>query len=395
VAVDRTEFDIAIVGGGPAGSAAALALGRYTKRRIVMIERSDYGAVRAGESVSSGLAPILAYLGIGDLPSEQGYLAAFGNVAAWGSAAASNRDFLFTAGGHGWLLDRAAFDSALANAAERCGIHVMRSTNVIAATFTSNVWQVRLGDRSAVTAKHIIDATGRRCAIARAAGARRESVDKLVGLVAWLNFAAPAHIQTRTVLIEAAENGWWYSAPVPEGRLVVAYMTDADQLDRALISNTETFLRFVSTAPLTSARVADGVPVTPPRAWLSESAITLPCVGEEWIAAGDAAASFDPLSSLGIGYAMLSGIQAARAVDHRLRGDDSLATAYAGDVGRHVAGYLTQRRELYRLEQRWPDRPFWLRRHAIPRPVLAVTARTLASIDTANRLATTTQARKE
>jgi hypothetical protein len=106
-------------------------------------------------------------------------------------------------------------------------------------------------------------------------------------LVAWLNFAAPAHIQTRTVLIEAAENGWWYSAPVPEGRLVVAYMTDADQLDRALISNTETFLRFVSTAPLTSARVADGVPVTPPRAWLSESAITLPCVGEEWIAAGE------------------------------------------------------------------------------------------------------------
>jgi flavin-dependent dehydrogenase len=381
VAVDRTEFDVAIIGGGPAGSAAALALGRYTERRAVLIEGSDYGAMRVGESVSSGIVPILAYLDVGDLLSDQEHLAAFGNVAAWGSATASSRDFLFTAGGHGWLLDRAVFDAALASAAERAGIQVLRGTNAIAANFAANTWEMTIRGHSSfgLFARHIIDATGRRCIIARAAGARREVADKLVGLVTWMRFAAPRD-QQKTVLIEAVENGWWYSAPVPGERLVLAYMTDADQLDRALIGDTEKFLRFVSTAPLTLARIADGSPVMPPHVWLADSAITSPCIGDGWVAAGDAAASFDPLSSLGIGYAMLSGIQAARAVDHRLRGDEKLAVAYAADVARHVASYVAQRRELYRLEQRWPDRPFWSRRHAAAEQIQSA-ARTLASIE--------------
>jgi flavin-dependent dehydrogenase len=364
VAADRTEFDVAIIGGGPAGSAAALALSRHTNRRAVLIERSDYGAIRVGENVSSGIAPILAYLGVGNLVGEEEHLAAFANLAAWGSARASRRELLFTPGGHGWLLDRAVFDAALASAAQRAGIQVLRGTNVIAAEFAGNTWEITIRGQSSfgLIAKQIIDATGRRCVMARAAGARRDIADNLVGLVTWMRFAAPGD-QQKTVLIEAVENGWWYSAPVPGERLVLAYMTDGDQLSRGLIGDTETFLRFVSAAPLTLARIADGTPVVPPRVWLAESAITRPSFGDGWIAAGDAAASFDPLSSLGIGYAMLSGIQTARAVDHRLAGDEELASAYAVDIERHVRAYRIQRRELYRLEQRWADRPFWLRRH--------------------------------
>jgi flavin-dependent dehydrogenase len=379
VAAGRTEFDIAIIGGGPAGSAAALALSRYTQRRVVLIERSNYGAMRVGESASSGLAPILAYLGVGELLCEETHLPAFGNVAAWGSTSASSRDFLFTAGGQGWLLDRAAFDASLARAAERVGICVLRETNVVAASLASDLWNIEVNGQHSLNlaATHIIDATGRRCAIARAAGARREPLDKLVGLVTWMSFEK-ARNHPRTVLVEAVENGWWYSAPVPGERLVVAYMTDADELDRRLTGNNERFVEFVSAAPLTSARATDGTPALPSRVWLAESATTMPCVGKGWIAAGDAAASFDPLSSLGIGYAMLSGIQAARAVDHRLNGNEDLAAAYEADVARHITDYLTQRRELYRLEQRWQDRPFWSRRHTVPAVHSAGPRRTVA-----------------
>jgi flavin-dependent dehydrogenase len=379
VAAARTEFDIAVIGGGPAGSAAALALSRYTQRRVVLIERSHYGAMRVGESVSSGLAPILAYLGAGELLCEETHFAAFGNVAAWGSTSASSRDFLFTAGGQGWLLDRAAFDASLTSAAERVGICVLRETSVIAASFASKLWNIEVKGQHSfnLAATHIIDATGRRCAIARAAGARREPLDKLVGLVTWMSFEKARH-HPRTVLVEAVENGWWYSAPVPGERLVVAYMTDADELDRGIVGNSENFLHFATAAPLTSARIGGGTPISPPRVWPAESAITIPCVDKGWIAAGDAAASFDPLSSLGIGYAMLSGIQAARAVDHRLNGNEDLAATYEADVARHMTDYLTQRQELYRLEKRWPDRPFWSRRHTVPAVHSASARRTLA-----------------
>jgi flavin-dependent dehydrogenase len=188
------------------------------------------------------------------------------------------------------------------------------------------------------------------------------------------------------VLVEAVENGWWYSAPVPGERLVLAYMTDADEIDRRLIGDSKRFVDFVSAAPLTSARIAEGAPALPPRVWLAESATTIPCVGKGWIAAGDAAASFDPLSSLGIGYAMLSGIQAARAVDHRLNGNEDLAAAYEADVARHMIDYLIQHQELYRLEQRWPDRPFWSRRYIVPAVHSASARRTLARESGLNRL---------
>ena len=145
----------------------------------------------------------------------------------------------------------------------------------------------------------------------------------------------------------------------------------------------------------TFTRAADGVPVSRPHVWLAGSATTIPCIGKGWIAAGDAAASFDPLSSLGIGYAMLSGIQAARAVDHRLNGDEDLAAAYEGDVARHMAGYLAQRRELYRLEQRWPERPFWSRRHAVPAPARPASEALLLAPNALNRLGQTTFGRNK
>ena len=62
-------------------------------------------------------------------------------------------------------------------------------------------------------------------------------------------------------------------------------------------------------------------------------------------------------------FDMTSGIQAARALDRRLNGDEEFAAGYAPDVSRHMAAYLDQRRRLYRYEQRWPDRPFWSRQH--------------------------------
>jgi len=84
--------------------------------------------------------------------------------------------------------------------------------------------------------------------------------------------------------------------------------------------------------------------------------------GDDWIACGEAAASFDPLSSMGIGYALASGIQAARIAAATLAGDGNAAALYATDVRRHYDAYLTKRRAYYAIEQRWPESAFWKRR---------------------------------
>ncbi|WP_369688936.1 tryptophan 7-halogenase [Streptomyces sp. Wb2n-11] len=86
--------------------------------------------------------------------------------------------------------------------------------------------------------------------------------------------------------------------------------------------------------------------------------------GDGWIAAGDAAAAFDPLSSQGILTALTTGLAAAQALDAHLRGDPATLTRYGQQVD---AAYLHNHRIAYRQETRWAGHPFWARRHPVGR----------------------------
>ncbi len=78
--------------------------------------------------------------------------------------------------------------------------------------------------------------------------------------------------------------------------------------------------------------------------------------GDGWLAAGDAAASFDPISSQGIMSAMQFGQRVAEAVLH----GTSIAYAAAIDaLYERYSGWWS----VYAQERRWPDAPFWARRH--------------------------------
>src|ERR1700683_5170843 len=84
--------------------------------------------------------------------------------------------------------------------------------------------------------------------------------------------------------------------------------------------------------------------------------------GEGWIACGDAAMSFDPISGQGIFAALHSGSAAAHAVHAALDGERVLLSAYARRLEEVWSIYRARRETLYASEQRWPARPFWSRR---------------------------------
>jgi flavin-dependent dehydrogenase len=80
------------------------------------------------------------------------------------------------------------------------------------------------------------------------------------------------------------------------------------------------------------------------------------------VAAGDAAAAFDPVSALGIGFSLRSGMEAARVAVAAAEGDDEAAAAYAAGVTRIYEDYRARHHGIYLQERRWPDAPFWARR---------------------------------
>ncbi len=339
-----TDFDVAIIGGGPAGTAAALTLLRYSKLRPVVIERSQYDSWRVGETLSPGVVPLLQYLDAEPLLAEQGQRRAYATSASWGSADAVSRDFLFTGGGDAWHLDRVRFDAGLA------GLVTDRGGTLLTGT---------LFEQTDLRTRFVIDATGRHAAFARKQGARATQDDHLTGLVAI--FEGGDDSQTAT-FVEAVEEGWWYSARLPENRTAVAFMTDADVVRVNRLHDAAAWLEQLDATPRTRLRVADAELVHGPITCPAHSQILDPVTGENWLAAGEAAAGFDPLSSMGIGYAIASGIQAARVASSTLGGNSEHAQLYATDVRRHYDAYLARRRAYYQLEKRWPESPFWARR---------------------------------
>lgn len=340
-----TDFDVAIIGGGPAGTAAALTLLRYSKLRPVVIERSHYDNWRVGETLSPGVFPLLAYLGAESVLTDHGQRRAYATAASWGSADVVSRDFLFTGSGDAWHLDRMRFDRSLADLVTERGGTVLVGTSSLP---------------SDLNARFVIDASGRHASYARAHGAHAIADDHLTGLVA--TFEGGHDSQTAT-LVEAVEDGWWYSARLPENKTVVAFMTDADVIRANHLHDPNAWLEALGTTRQTRLRIVDAQLLQGPTACPAHSQILDPVTGDNWLAAGEAAAGFDPLSSMGIGYAISSGIQAARVAASTLAGRADHAALYATDVKRHYHAYLERKQAYYRIEQRWPDSPFWARRY--------------------------------
>jgi flavin-dependent dehydrogenase len=364
------RYDVAILGGGPAGAAAALSLRRLRPAlRVALVEASRYNAWRVGETLSPGCRELLAGLGCWERFLKQRFLESFGTRAAWGGDEPYDHEFLFSAQGSGWHVDRARFDAMLCAAAREAGAEILAETRFSGAERSEDRWSLtlrrgRAGER--IEASWVIDATGRSAAFAVRQGARRLAADRLVGVA--VRFRAPEC--DPSTLVEAQPDGWWYSAATPESGLVVVWMSDADLVSRQGLSAGPRWFEQLARSRHTAARVAgteNSVAEAGPFVRAACSQRLSDFGGDGWVAAGDAACTFDPLSSQGILKALRTGKIASFAALDGLEGPDVRAASslarYRQLLGAEYSQYLEARTWFYGEERRWPESPFWARRH--------------------------------
>lgn len=359
-----TDVDVVVVGAGPAGSALASRLAAGG-RAVLLVDAGSFDTPRVGESFAPGVQPLLRDLGAWPAFMSTTPLESWGTKSRWTGDAVDAHSHLFSALCNGWHVDRRAVDEALARHAAARGATLALATPIGAVAYDEHRrrWSVRSEDGLEVSAGVLVDASGRHGRIARRLGARRHVFDHLVGVGRIWQGAGDGG--ERFVGVEAAPEGWWYSAPVPGGAVITLLMTDADACRSEGLTDERAWRRALDATVLTSARIGGRWAVGRVRSHASFSARLLRSDRRPWLAVGDAALAVDPLSGSGVVRALRMAADAAPVVDALIDGaGHDVVEPYEWARHAECHDHLFERLAYYDASPLF-DTPFWSRRRTV------------------------------
>jgi flavin-dependent dehydrogenase len=358
------DFDVLIAGAGPAGCAATISLADFApKLGTCVIDPGVDDSIRIGETVPPAIKPILDHLGLWSGFAADGHSASYRTFSAWSAPPLVSNEFLFQTQQVGWRLDRIRFDTMMARKAAARAAGWLRG-RLAQLDLIDGVWRVRLGDGAAFTTRAVIDATGRAAAPARLCGLRPVRPDRLIG--AFMHFDDP-RANDCELMVEAVRDGWWYTAALPSGRRVIAFMTDADLARHRGIGQPEQWMNALDATAHIGAIASRARPLGQIRLQAAGSQIMSGDATQTLLCVGDASSCFDPVSGQGIVKALRSAIFASYAVADWLERRDGRGLArYRTFVASEFATYRRTLHDYYLLEQRWSANAFWQRRHTPP-----------------------------
>lgn len=348
----RAFHDVVVLGGGPAGLATALALARRGVSVAMAGEPSRRGP-GAGEILPPAVADPLARLGVWEQFQEDEHLPSAGVRVWWGSTTPWDWDYVRLPFSRGWHLDRRRFEDALAEAAIAAGARLDRDARARSIEHdAAGAWVVRTTAGALLRGRLVVLAAGRAPLLRHHTGSRRR-LDRLVGVTAHYRRPAGAAPAEPRLWVEATRWGWWYTAPLPGDRLVAVFVTDAD-----LLGDDWTW------GERAAERVRGWVPVESPRVHPADTACLPRVTGKGFVAVGDAAFTADPIRGAGILTALRHALDAASAIVAHFDGSPTALSDYGAAVEREFQNYVAGLPLHYGAERRWPDAPFWARRHA-------------------------------
>lgn len=358
-------YDVFIAGAGPAGAAVAISLSQVTPGlRVCLADAGKHIPFRIGESVPPTIKPFLDHLGVSSAFEQAGHSPSFRTLSAWGGAKLISNEFFLHVYHSGWRLERECFDRMLITEAARCDTEIL-SARVCALKEDENGWLIDCGTAGRFSARYVVDASGRDAICSRLLKRVPIKFDRLVACsIFFEQHESSEAFGADDAVIEAFRNGWWYTAAIPGNRRVVMLMTDIDIARQMRVAQLPNWLQYLAETQYIRPRVATDHPLSPPLIWPASSRYFAGAYPPNMLAVGDAISSFDPLSSQGIIKALRSSLFASYAIaDHYLRDDASGIAKYHTLMKREFDTYLATWREYYQQEQRWPDAPFWQRRH--------------------------------
>ena len=314
--MDQGVYDVAIIGGGPAGSTAA-ALLAMAGRNVVVLERDKFPRFHIGESLLPFSMNAFSRLGLHEKFRSAGFIEKFGG-AMYGACGGEGVKFYFEDGfrsqtDRSYQVTRADFDKLLLDHAAEKGAEVREETTVNQIDFVNDGVSLTITPGRQIRAKYLIDASGRNSLVGAKFKLKKtyEHLKKISLFAHYEGFIREeGRDGTLTKMVRALDR-WFWIIPLKDEITSIGVVLDAEVYKRS-DQNPEDFLeQAIAEQPLLMERMPAAQRVSPVRVAADFSYRNEKLADGRWMLAGDAAGFIDPVFSSGVFLAVLAGEQCA------------------------------------------------------------------------------------
>lgn len=344
------DCDVAIIGGGPAGSTAATFLARQG-HKVVVFEKEKFPRFHIGESLLPYSMGAFERLGIReklDAAFMPKYGAGIATSCGTNSVKFHFRDGYQLAHDQSYNVPRAEFDKLLLDHATENGAVVREQTAVEQLAFEDAAVTVtwKSDSRSGTTrAKFLLDCSGRNTVVGNYFKLKRGYPDlkKFSVFAHYENVERDTGREGTFIRLVRGNDRWFWLIPLSETRTSIGVVMNISDF-RALKRAPEEALDWIlSQEPVITPRMTNATRVTPVYSESDYSYRNTSLAGDRWLLAGDAAGFIDPIFSTGVFLALRSGEEAAATLDLALRSPARKLSAfrkYEKSVNRVMNLYL-------------------------------------------------------
>jgi flavin-dependent dehydrogenase len=372
---------IAIIGGGPAGSATALALmqslaatqGYQADRCQVHLYDMSSGVDRDPPgNISPAVTPVLKKLCIEDIVNNGDIrFSGRANNAQRSSEPLKSNEFTPISQESDCTLNAEKLDQQLLDRAIEAGVQLHQGWRLIdvkqgnGRTHLDFSFNEEL--QKTVKADFVVDATGKVSAFARSLNVCRKVFDEVTFLCTVVDIPAGEDNHQHT-FVEAVDQGWWYAARLPNNKMIVTFCADKKNIKHYQWDKPRQWLALLKQTTWLRQNVPQTLFNIPIEALdisiqIEPSSLLSAVCGEGWLAVGDAASSYEPFTSGGMTKAVTHGEIAGSAIAKLLtqhRPDALLAyqKQVVDDFNQHVG----TSNELNNNDNRFAEAKFWYKR---------------------------------
>ena len=305
-------YDVAIIGGGPAGSTAATILA-HAGRRVIVLERETFPPFSTATFDRLGVREEM----------DRRFMPKYGGEIVAGCGSREAR-FYFKDGfraqhERAYQVTRSEFDELLLKNSRASGAEVREGTAVQKISLGED--RVRLETSAgAIEARYLIDCSGRQTLLGQQLQLKKsyDHLQKFSIFAHYENVERPEGINGTLIRMVRAVDSWFWMIPLTPTRMSVGLVMDTAKFRALKLSPEEVLEKFLAEQPLVSERMKDSERVTPIYSAGDYSYRNTRLYGDRWLLAGDAAGFIDPVFSSGVYMAVMSGEKAADTLDEVL-----------------------------------------------------------------------------